>query len=61
MSATVTPIRPTVSAKLAACRRIYASCDGWGAVGRELVLRGDMDDEPEMLRLMAAYEEGKRA
>lgn len=46
--------------KLSACRKIFSSCEGWGPVGRDMILRGDMDEEPEFLRLMAAYEEGAR-
>lgn len=51
-----------LSDKLETCRRILANSSDWGPVGYRMALRGDFDDEPEMLRLMAAYEEGmKRA
>jgi len=46
--------------KLEVCRRLLANCHDWGMVGRAMCLRGDFDHEPEMLRLMAAYEEGRR-
>jgi hypothetical protein len=42
-----------------ACRKIFAACPEWGAVGRELVLRGDFDGEPEMQRLIQAYRAGR--
>lgn len=50
---------PLSARKYEVCRRIFSA--SWpGEVGRQMVLRGEFDDEPEMLRLLAAFEEGAR-
>lgn len=60
MTAQITTLRPTTDPKLSACRRIFASDTSWGPVGQAMILRGEFDEEPEMARLLAAFEEGQR-